>query len=108
MSWLSRFTQAWRTSMAGGDQARAGHERARQDLAVTVGDNCQGVVVGDGTTQENSFVFGPAGEEPDEEPPGDWDPGDEVDDEGGMSEVNPMADEVAREEADYFWPELGQ
>jgi hypothetical protein len=38
-------------------------------------------------------------EEPERE---DYDPGPEVDDQGGMSEVDPRWDEVAREEAEYF------
>jgi hypothetical protein len=42
-------------------------------------------------------------DERDEEPPErDWDPGDEVDDMGGMSEVDPLGDRAAREEEAYF------
>ena len=42
-------------------------------------------------------------EEQDEDPPEPvWDPGDEIDDQGGMSEINPMADEAARLEAEFY------
>jgi hypothetical protein len=125
MSWLSRFRQTSRTSMAEGEQRNATDEQTKAPLgdrpvAITVADS-QNVVIGDGTVQHNSFA-GPDGfltgtGEPDEDwtgdrgedpPEPDWDPGDEVDDEGGMSEVDPMADEAARREAEYFGcgPEL--
>lgn len=108
MSWLSRFRDAWQTSMADGDQATSKYEQTTAVLGgwtgpVTVAGS-QNVMVGHGTTQENTFVFGPG----DEEPPDGWDPGGEVDDEGGMSDFDPRADQVAREEAAHFWPELGQ
>jgi len=36
-----------------------------------------------------------------------WDPGPEADDQGGMTEFDPRADEVARQEWERSGPELG-
>lgn len=108
MSWLSRFTQAWRTSMAEGDEAKADCQQTR--LSVTLEGDCRGVVFGDGVTQVNTFGPDPGDWERGEDAPEpEWDPGDEVDDQGGMSEFDPRADEVARLEweRDSGEPDMG-
>jgi hypothetical protein len=114
MSWRSRFRQAWRTWTAEGDQAKAAYEQTRatlegQRVTITVADS-RNVMVGDGTVQNNVFGPDPDQDGPEEDPPEDgWDPGPEIDDQGGMSEVNPIADEAGRKEAGYFGdPELGR
>lgn len=106
MNWISRLRHAGRVP-----QDRSTHTDDG-GLTFTVGGSCQGVMIGDGSTQVNSF--GPdAGDdwgERDEDPSmQDWYLGDEVDDEGGMSEIDPRADEVARQEWQRdFGPELGR
>jgi hypothetical protein len=70
-------------------------------MHVVIGPGCHNVQVGSGMTQVN--YFGPADpDDREEEPPVEgWDPGDEVDDEGGMSEYRyDWPDDPA-------WPEAG-
>lgn len=51
------------------------------------------------TSPEYLDLLADRAEEPE---PGDYDPGPEVDDQGGVSEVDPRWDEVERAEAEYF------
>ncbi len=97
----------WRPPQAeGGDQgdvmaeeaALAGEGPAWCDRSWHDGDCCPG-----SQRQWAGQPQGAADDERDEGPPGrDWDPGDEVDDMGGMSEVDPLGDQAAREEEAYF------
>jgi hypothetical protein len=80
-------------------------------IHIVIGPGGRNVQVGSGMVQNNVFGSGP--EDPDwdeaeeDAPEPSWDPGDEVEDQGGMSEFDPRADEVARQEWEQFGPEMG-
>ena len=91
MSWSSKVRAVWQKAW---DRVSVGDG--------TVQHNVFGAVPGEPGADPDQNVWDYLDGEPDEEPEPDWDPGDEVDDEGGRSEFDPMADEVARQESEHF------
>jgi hypothetical protein len=77
-------------------------EESAGHMHVVIGPGCQNVQVGSGNHVQVNYFGSPDPGEPEEDRPvEEWDLGDEVDDEGGMSEYRYDWPE------DPVWPEAG-
>lgn len=111
---ITEFLESWRASDSKNMFAHAREWLKANPIGQQAGVNAPSTPSVTNQSQRRKPAYGPADEpEPADERDGAdleagdppepvWDPGPAVDDQGGMSEVHPMADEVARAEEDFY------